>query len=122
MAVRRQDLEIGGDAVVVEFPFERRQAGVRRQQATVRRRRVVASVGAAAAAALLLMGEGPQASVAPSKAAPSSVVIQPGDTLWELASRYAPSDSDPRAYIQSIITLNDLDGALEAGDKIKLPE
>lgn len=51
----------------------------------------------------------------------SIVRVQAGDTLWEIADRYAP-DSDPRAVVRRIIELNDLERAsLAAGDVLRIP-
>jgi hypothetical protein len=48
-------------------------------------------------------------------------VIRSGDTLWEVAERYAPPSVDPRAYVNAIEDLNGLVGAPEVGTKLKLP-
>jgi hypothetical protein len=49
------------------------------------------------------------------------VTVEAGDTLWDLADRYAPEGSDPRAYIDQVMTLNHLAGGLVEGARIKLP-
>ena len=49
------------------------------------------------------------------------VIVQPGDTLWGIATSAAPG-ADPRATIQRIADLNGLsDGALHAGQQLVLP-
>lgn len=49
------------------------------------------------------------------------VVVQPGASLWSLASQLDP-DADPRDLIAEIVRLNQLDGAgLQAGDAIAVP-
>jgi hypothetical protein len=50
-----------------------------------------------------------------------AVVIRSGQTLWDLARRYAPGDMDPRAYVDTIVQLNHLTGMPAAGTKIRLP-
>ena len=49
------------------------------------------------------------------------VTVQSGDTLWSLASRYAP-DQDPRDFIANLVALNNLDeNVLSAGMQLALP-
>ena len=50
-----------------------------------------------------------------------SVVVQPGDTLWSIASAVAPN-TDPRVTVQRIIERNALPGAsIQAGQVLVLP-
>ncbi len=123
MAVRREDLNLTTGSVVVRFPVERARGRRRRLEMQVRRRRLVAAIGALAVAVLVTWGgDSPQLPTASRTRAPSAVVVEPGQTLWDLASRYAPSDADPRAYIQELESLNHLDGSLQAGERIILPK
>lgn len=49
------------------------------------------------------------------------VVVQPGDSLWGIASNLDPA-ADPRDTIAEIVRLNQLGGSsLEAGDAIAVP-
>ncbi|WP_429309781.1 LysM peptidoglycan-binding domain-containing protein [Paenibacillus mucilaginosus] len=49
------------------------------------------------------------------------VYVHQGDTLWEIASEYAP-DEDIRDYIDEIKKLNGLkSSALQTGQKLLLP-
>jgi nucleoid-associated protein YgaU len=51
----------------------------------------------------------------------SSVVVQPGDTLWSIARPIA-GDQDVRLVVDAIQELNDLDGsALQPGQVLRLP-
>jgi LysM repeat protein len=51
----------------------------------------------------------------------SIVVVQPGDTLWSLAQEVAP-EQDPRAVVDAIVDVNDLDGVgLVPGQVLQLP-
>jgi nucleoid-associated protein YgaU len=51
----------------------------------------------------------------------ASVVVQPGDTLWTIASARYPSD-DTRARVDEIERLNNLSSPLiEAGETLRLP-
>jgi hypothetical protein len=51
----------------------------------------------------------------------STVVVQPGDTLWSIALTSAP-DKDPRGVVDAIVDLNDLGGVgLVPGQVLELP-
>jgi hypothetical protein len=50
----------------------------------------------------------------------TQTVVMPGDTLWSIARELAPAN-DPREVIAQIRELNDLDGALVAGQQLLLP-
>lgn len=51
-----------------------------------------------------------------------SVVIQEGDTLWDLALQYAPEEQDIRSYIQEVRELNRMTSdQIHAGHSIILP-
>jgi hypothetical protein len=59
-------------------------------------------------------------SVSPSPSS-RSVVVQPGQTLWGIATQVAPH-ADPRATVQKIIVLNHLPSTgLQAGQELSLP-
>lgn len=97
-----------------------------------RRGRLVAVLGLVLLASLvsalvfaLALGpaSGRSAAVAPpaGAAAGSTVVVQPGDTLWAIASRVAPK-ADPRVVVQQIIDRNGLASAsVQAGQVLVLP-
>jgi len=61
---------------------------------------------------------------APAGTAPASfeyVTVQPGQSLWELASELAPG-ADPRDVIQEIKALNALDSsAVNPGQRLAIP-
>jgi nucleoid-associated protein YgaU len=51
----------------------------------------------------------------------STVVVQPGDTLWSIAAEHYPSD-DVRARVQDIESANGLGGpSLQVGETLRLP-
>ena len=51
-----------------------------------------------------------------------SVMIQAGDTLWDLALQYAPEEQDIRSYIQEVRKLNHMaSDQIHAGQSIILP-
>ena len=54
-------------------------------------------------------------------AASHSIVVQPGQTLWGIATQVAPH-ADPRATVQQIIVLNHLPSTgLQAGETLAVP-
>ena len=127
MALRQEDLQAQGrDAVVYRFPVERSEAaqirrGIAVRRAARRRHRAGLAVVAIAVVAMTLLGGG-QEAVAP--AAPEGrrvAVVQPGDTLWDLAERHAPEGMDPRVYVDFLVRANDIGPVLQAGAKIRLP-
>jgi hypothetical protein len=62
----------------------------------------------------------PSYPTTPSVGAPT-VVVQPGQTLWGIATQVAPK-ADPRATVQRIIDLNHLAGTnLQVGESLTLP-
>jgi LysM domain len=48
------------------------------------------------------------------------VQVEPGDTLWSIATRAAPGE-DPRDLIDEIEQLNSLDGSLRVGSSVAVP-
>ena len=69
-----------------------------------------------------LTGIGMAAAAHGSTPAPSStVVVQPGDTLWSIAAQRYPGD-DVRDRVQDIEAANGLHGPqIEAGETLRLP-
>ncbi|GAA3230031.1 LysM peptidoglycan-binding domain-containing protein [Actinocorallia longicatena] len=85
-----------------------------------RRGRIV--VVAFAALAVLGLGVGGRAAFAggPSSAR-ESVVVEPGDTLWDIAVAAEPR-KDPRLVVARIVDLNHLSGVVvEPGQRLVLP-
>lgn len=121
MALRREDLTAAPGAVVVRFPLavaRARAARARRRYAL--RRLAVGLVLVGIPAGVVATGGEPMEPVAASSG--ETVVVQPGDTIWDIAQVRTPAGTDPRAYVDAIIALNGLDGgALEAGDELEMP-
>lgn len=123
MALRREDLQTAPDADVIDFPVRIARARARRARQSLVTRRLVALgltlVLVAGLASLSAAGQGSE--VSSKSGAPSSVVVQPGDTLWEVAQQYAAPGSDPRAYVDELISLNDVSGVAPPGTALDLP-
>jgi LysM repeat protein len=65
----------------------------------------------------------PAASTAtPHHSTSPTVVVQPGQTLWDIAAKAAPA-SDPRDVVAQIVDLNNLadPGAIRAGQPLYVP-
>jgi hypothetical protein len=77
---------------------------------------------ALAAAVIVLTGFGMAvAARGGTSAGPTIVVVQPGDTLWSIASQHYPGD-DVRDRVQDIEQANGLSGPqIEAGETLRLP-
>jgi len=111
------------------------------QQAVYRRRRLLVAVAVAAVLAITLLlgasaatriagGDPSSAAGAPSPtsaaagsaagvAAPATVVVQPGDTLWTIAAAVAP-DVDVRITVDQLVALNGR-SPIVPGQELELP-
>jgi LysM domain len=91
---------------------------------TRRGRLLLTLFGALLASVLFGVGHLPstQASDRPSTLPPTTtVVVQPGQTLWEIAVRLAP-DQDPRGVVSTIEELNGMTTAsVRAGQSLLVP-
>lgn len=119
MAIRVEELHrTQPPARVYRFPDV---AGRRRRAMFLRRRLAVATV-LVALVSMFVMATGPS-GVAPASVgrAPRAVVVHPGQTLWDIAHRYARPGTDPRAYVQAILDVNHLGAPPPAGSRVKLP-
>lgn len=78
--------------------------------------------GASAAVSLgLLVGLSHSALGAGASSAPQTVVVQPGDTIWSIASSHY-KDGDLRERVYAIEQLNHLDGpTIAAGEELQIP-
>lgn len=116
-------LETGDVRATTRLPAERGSARPRAGARMMRRRRRAALLAAGfVAGSAFFVGGGPEGrAVASRPGAPRHVLIRPGQTLWDLAERYAPRGIDPRAYVDAVSDLNDLDGGLPAGVRLRLP-
>lgn len=71
--------------------------------------------------ALLLLLQA-EAVSAPMRQEVQSVVVQPGETLWEIADRFAPESADLRVVIRELVTLNGLRSkVLKPGQVLEIP-
>ena len=69
---------------------------------------------------LLLLASAGHATPDPSET--TSYRVKGGDTLWQIAGEYGPSNTDRRAVIAVIERINGIDaGALQVGQVIDIP-
>ncbi|SDH21931.1 LysM peptidoglycan-binding domain-containing protein [Agrococcus jejuensis] len=91
---------------------------------TARGRRALAIVVAAPVLVLAALGAlqatTATAGLEASTVVHESIVVQPGETLWSIASAVAP-DADPREVIADIQSLNDIGGAIQPGQQLAIP-
>ena len=51
-----------------------------------------------------------------------TVIVQPGDTLWDIAESYAKPNTDIRSFVHEIEELNSINGGnIYAGQEINIP-
>jgi len=51
-----------------------------------------------------------------------TVVVEPGQTLWDIAAQYAPADRDRTAWAADIAEVNDIDArAIQPGTPLLIP-
>ena len=96
-----------------------------RLRLTRRGRRVVAVLVALpiviAAFAFALNGGGAVATAESSTITYSYVTIEAGQSLWQLAQSLAPT-ADPRDVIAEIVSLNNISGEIQPGQRIAIPQ
>jgi hypothetical protein len=123
VALRMESAQRSRDALVFAFPAEVARRRARRARMLARRRRT-AGILVALAAAGGLWWSAPEPGLAARGRAgtPSVVVVGSRQTLWGLAVRYGSPGMDRRAYVAAIERANGIDGPLEAGTRVRLPQ
>jgi hypothetical protein len=122
VAARSEDLYLG-EGRVIEFPRRQARTAARPTPAHFRRRRFAASVAAMfLSVTVFLLATGPEGNALASRSdAPRAVTLGPGQTLWEIAERYAAPGHDLRAYVDGLIEMNGLGPIPQVGERLKLP-
>ena len=71
-------------------------------------------------ALLLLLGEEAESST--GFQGNTAVVVEPGDTLWEIADRFWPESADLRVVVRELVDLNGLQSkVLKPGQVLQVP-
>ena len=53
----------------------------------------------------------------------ATVVVGPGDTVWDIARDYTPAGVAPQAYVAQVLRYNDVDAtAIQPGTVLQLPQ
>ncbi|MFN0281601.1 MAG: LysM peptidoglycan-binding domain-containing protein [Kineosporiaceae bacterium] len=110
------------DAAVTRSPVTTRPRLRLTRRGRVAVRLCVVLLGALATAAIVLAGGRAARAGEDSRPVPAEqVVVQPGETLWQIAGRVAPA-ADRRDTVARIVELNALPSAsLRAGQRIAVP-
>ncbi len=110
------------DAAVTRSPATTRPRLRLTRRGRVVVRLCVVLLGALATAAIVLAGGRAARAGEDSRPVPAEqVVVQPGETLWQIAGRVAPA-ADRRDTVARIVELNALPSAsLRAGQRIAVP-
>jgi hypothetical protein len=103
----------------IDMGHPRGRSWAARGRRNMARRRLVSLIvaGGVAVGTMLIGGSAP----ASRAGTPPAITVREGDTLWEVADRYAPDGVDLRAYIDAVVALNDLGPTLQVGDRLRLP-
>ena len=106
----------------MRFPVERaRRRAAAARRAEIRRRRAALVVLPLLVAGFILASGPGGVSTASRSGAPEAVVLQAGQTLWDVAERYAPAGVDPRAYVDAVLEKNGITGVPAPGERLDLP-
>ena len=98
-----------------------RQAPRRRRNVLLRRR-----IAAALTVIALIMALGVtwamRSEAAPDGIVEATVVVAPGETVWDIANQYVPDGTHPQTYVAHVLRYNDLEaGAVLPGTVLRLP-
>ena len=118
----RPNIDVTASGSIARHPAGKAKSGSSTPvQLTVRGRRVVALIAMIPIVALMVVFGGKVAQANSAAPAMTTVVVQPGQSLWDVASTVDPS-SDPRAVILEIEQLNGLENAhIAAGQQLIVP-
>lgn len=93
-----------------------------RRRTVVVRRRLVALVTIAGLVLALGVTWAMRSEAAPDGVAEATVVVAPGETVWDIATQYVPDGVHPQAYVAHVLRYNDVEAsAVLPGTALRLP-
>lgn len=111
------------DLRLVEAPPRSSLAPSGPLQAWRRRVGLLLVVVTMATLAVQALAQGPTAAPEVVPVSTATVVVQPGQTLWDVAAEHAPDDTSPAAYVHELAELNGItNGAVDAWQVLRLPD
>ena len=94
----------------------------RRRPNVLLRRRIAAALTVIALILALGVTWAMRSEAAPDGIVEATVVVAPGETVWDIATQYVPDGTHPQAYVAEVLRANDLDaGAVQPGTVLRLP-
>lgn len=120
-AIATQRPSSGPRRPAAQRPLRPRQ--VRRRPNFALRRRLAALL-TIALIALVVSGVWAMRSEAASDTGPLelTVVVAPGETVWDIANDYVPEGAHPQAYVADVLRYNDIEpAAVQPGTVLRLP-
>lgn len=94
----------------------------RRRPNVALRRRIAAALTVVALILALGVTWAMRSEAAPDGIVEATVVVGPGETVWDIATQYVPDGTHPQAYVAEVLRTNDLDaGSVQPGTVLRLP-
>ena len=103
--------------------FRTARPAVRRRRPNVLlRRRIAAALTVVALILALGVTWAMRSEAAPEGVIEATVVVAPGETVWDIANQYVPDGTHPQAYVAHVLRYNDLEaGSVLPGTVLRLP-
>lgn len=94
----------------------------RRRPNVLLRRRIAAALTVVALILALGVTWAMRSEAAPDGIVEATVVVAPGETVWDIANQYVPDGTHPQAYVADVLRYNDVEaGSVLPGTVLRLP-